>query len=274
MNFNNELQHLKIQLGNYDEAANILLKQGYTPLTSVIGPILTVNSFSLQSMLLLAEKKYYRDLMILSRPFLEAVINIGFHCADETAVVKSKKYAYQKGYRDLFRDIDINGFNIKSTFAEYLSDFEKAMPQNLSDAISDYTTAKGKEINSWTSETTKEKLIIIGQCFGDYVNGLLTFAFFCLYRDMSEIIHNSYYGVRIYIGMQQKDELLFKDSEEAAEYFAQHQEKLSTLVLQQINISICSLINIFSQKFQLEDLKELYEKSNNDLLSYANNLKK
>lgn len=273
MQIQNEIDHLKIQLDNYTEAIKKISKLGFSELTSVIGPILTVNESSLKSIILLAENQMYRDLIILSRPFLEAVLNVGFICADENAVVNSKKYAYQKGYRDLFRDLKVNGFNIKYGFNNYTSEFEKAAPQEMKDALSNFTTSKGKEINSWTPETAKAKLDIIGKSFGYYVNALLSFAFFSIYRDVSEIIHNSYYGVRIFIGMQQKDITAFKNTDEAATYFGDHQRKLATLIIQQINISICSLLNILNQKFQTEELDLLYEKSNNELIEYTSKVK-
>jgi len=272
MNIQLEIDHLKSQTEFCKAGIQSISKIGYSELTSVIGPMLTVNERSLRSIILLAENQNYRDLIILSRPFLEAVINIGFLCADENAVINSKKYAYQKGYRDLFRGIEINDFKMESHYSKYVSEFEDAAPEEMKEAIADFTTSKGKEVTSWTPETTKIKLEIIGKTYGEYVNGLLSFAFFTIYRDVSEIIHNSYYGVRIFIGMQQKDTTAFKSSDEAAEFFGQHQQRLATLILQQINISICSMINILKQRFNIEDMDLLYEKSNSRLLEYTNEI--
>jgi len=69
--------------------------------------------------------------------------------------------------------------------------------------------------------------------------------------------------------MQQKDISAFKNTEEAAMFFEKHQEKLATLILQQINISICSMINILKQKFNIETLDILYEKSNFKLIEHT-----
>jgi hypothetical protein len=270
-----EIEHLKIQADFFKEAINAISAStiGYLELTSVIGPILTLNETTLRSILLLAENNHYRDLIILSRPFLESVINVGFICAKgERAVLDSKKYAYQKGYRDLFRGIDINSFKIKSGFSDYKEEFEKAAPETMKEALVDFTTNKGKEMMSWTPETTKTKLELIGEKYGEYVNGLLTFAFFSIYRDVSEIIHNSYYGVRIYLGMQQKDMTAFKSTDEATEYFGKHQENFATLILQQINISVSALLNIINQKFKLESTNEIFKKSNDSLVEYANKI--
>lgn len=213
-----EIQHLKKQVDFFEKGLHSISpsKIGHAELTSVIGPMLVVNHTSLKSIILLLENKNYRDVIILSRPFLEAIVNIGFIIAEgDKAVIDSKKYAYQKGYRDLFRRIDINDFKIKSGFSEFKDEFEKVAPQHMIEAIEDFSTKKGKEINSWTPETTKAKVEIIGKKYGTYVNGLLTFAFFTIYRDVSEIIHNSYYGVRIFLGMQQKDMSQFKNAEDA-----------------------------------------------------------
>ena len=117
MNLTTEIEHLKIQSDLFKDFINTISAStiGFSELTSVIGPILTLNETTLRSVILLAENNHHRDLIILSRPFLESVINVGFICAKgENAVLDSKKYAYQKGYRDLFRGIDINSFKIKS----------------------------------------------------------------------------------------------------------------------------------------------------------------
>lgn len=273
MKLTTEIEHLKIQSDLFKEVINAISAStiGFSELTSVIGPILTLNETTLRSVLLLAENNHHRDLIILSRPFLESVINVGFICAKgESAVIDSKKHAYQKGYRDLFRGIDINSFKIKSGFNDYIEEFEKAAPDAMKEALADFTTKKGKEIMSWTPETTKTKLELIGGKYGEYVNGLLTFAFFSIYRDVSEIIHNSYYGVRVYLGMQQKDLTAFKSVEEAAQYFGKHQENLATLILQQINISVNALLNIINQKFKLDSTDEIFKKSNDNLVEYAN----
>lgn len=276
MNLDVEIEHLKVQADLFKDAVHAISAStiGFSELTSVIGPILVLNETTLRSILLLAENNHHRDLIILSRPFLESVINVGFICAEgEKAVVASKKYAYQKGYRDLFRGIDINDFKIKSGLSEFVSEFEKAAPKEMKDALSDFTTKKGREIMEWTPENAKTKLELIGKTYGTYVNGLLSFAFFSIYRDVSEIIHNSYYGARIYLGMQQKDMTSFINSTEAAEYFGEHQKRLATFILQQVNISVNALLNILYQKFGLDTTNAIFEKSNKNLIEYANSFK-
>lgn len=275
MNLEIEIEHLKKQVDLFEKGLHSISpsKIGHAELTTVIGPMLVVNHTSLKSILLLLKKNHYRDVIMLSRPFLEAVVNIGFIMAKgDEAVVDSKKYAYQKGYRDLFRGIEINNLKIKSGFTEFKDEFEKAAPPEMKEALEDFTTKKGREINSWTPETTKAKLETIGEKYGEYVNGLLTFAFFTIYRDVSEILHNSYYGVRIFLGMQQKDVSQFKDSDEAAQYFGKHQEKLATLIVQQINISINALLNILSQEFKGDSLK-IFEDSNQTMIKYTDEVK-
>ncbi|MEQ9098280.1 MAG: DUF5677 domain-containing protein [Imperialibacter sp.] len=276
MGIKKEIEHLNKQISFYDRAIRAIspTKIAYSELTSVIGPILTLNKASLESILLLVENKHYRDMIILSRPFLEAVINVGFICAEgDAAVLSSKKYAYQKGYRDLFHGIDINGFKVEKALADNLDEIEKAAPNHMKEALADFTTKSGKEINSWTPETTKLKLEKIGKTYGLYVNGLLTFAFYSIYRDVSEIIHNSYYGARIYLGMQQKDMSAFNSSEDAAKFFSEHQERLATLFLQQTNISINALLNILNQKFPVDSTKEIFSESNDALVAYADTVK-
>lgn len=66
----------------------------------------------------------------------------------------------------------------------------------------------------WSINTHK-----LGKKYGVGVNGFLSFAFYNIYRDVSEVIHGSYYGMRIFIGMQNKDITAFKSAEEATQYF-------------------------------------------------------
>ena len=184
-----------------------------------------------------------------------------------------KKYAFQKGYRDLFKRLKIDALNIEIGLTNDHKEFiDKHRPQYLVEALEDFTNKKGKEITSWTNETTKEKIEIISKKYGAWANGLLTFAFFNTYRDVSEIIHGSYYGVRIFTGMQNKDISNFKTSDEAAKYFTDHQFKLGTLILQQISISIVALIEIINQEFNtLTAVNSIKEKSYNTLIEYADN---
>jgi hypothetical protein len=273
MNLELEIGHLQIQRDFYNEAIHLLAQTGYSELTSVIGPIITANETSLRSILLLAEHEHFRDVIILSRPFLECILNVGFICAKgNSAVIDSKKYAYQKGYRDLFREIEVNGFTYQSPYVAHKSEFEKSAPDLMKQSLNDFSK-NGREISNWTSETAKQKLELIGKKYGEQVNGFLAFAFFAIYRDISEIIHNSYYGIRIYIGMQQKDTSAFESSDEAAAYFGQHQKKLAALILQQINCSICALLNILSQDFKTKSLEDLYRRSNEQILEYADSRK-
>lgn len=273
MNFQLEIKYLDKQIALYEEIIYAIApdKIGYSELTSVIGPILKLNLDTAKSIKLLADNNHLRDLIILSRPFIECAINIGFICTKGgEAIIKSKKYAYQKGYRDLFREIKINDFEIKSVLAGHKELVDQHRPENLIDALDDYTTPKGKEVTSWTEETTKRKLEILAARYGVGVTGYLSFAFHTIYRDVSEIIHGSYYGVRIFLGMQNKDITSFKSADEAAKYFTEYQFKLATLILQQISITIVSIIEILEQEFKsIDKLKEIKQKSKNILSSYT-----
>lgn len=277
MNYKSEIDYLNKQLECFENIIDAIApnKIGYTELTSVIGPILKFNLDTGRSIKLLAENNYLRDLIILSRPFVESIINVGFICAKgEEAVLKSKKYAYQKGYRDLFREIKSNDFEIKNDLSDHRQFIDAHRPQHLVEALAEYTRSNGKEVNSWTEETAKQKLDIIGKKYGLGVNGFLTFAFFNIYRDVSEIIHGSYYGIRIMTGMQNKDISAFKSSQEAAEYFTDHQFKLGTLILQQISISIVAIIDILNQEFNYETVKAIKEKSGMILKEYGDEASK
>lgn len=275
MDYQKEITHLDKQLTFLNEVILAIApdKIGFLELTSVIGPILKLNLDTGKSIKLLAENNHLRDLIILSRPFIESIINVGFICAKgDEAIIKSKKYAYQKGYRDLFREIKLNDFEIKNDLTSHKEFIDQHRPQNLVEALEEYTTKKGNEKTSWTDETAKQKVEEISKQYGVWVNGLLTFAFFNIYRDVSEIIHGSYYGVLIMTGMQNKDITAFKTSDEAAKYFTDHQFKLGTLIVQQVSISIVAIIEILNQVFvKSPTVTAIKDKSYSTLIEYADN---
>jgi hypothetical protein len=185
MDYQKEIIHLNKQLTFLNEVILAIApdKIGFLELTSVIGPILKLNLDTGKSIKLLAENNHLRDLIILSRPFIESIINVGFICAKgDEAIIKSKKYAYQKGYRDLFRELKLNDFEIKNGLSSHKEFIDQHRPQNLVDALEEYTTKKGNEKTSWTVETAKQKVEEISKQYGVWVNGLLTFAFFNIYR--------------------------------------------------------------------------------------------
>ena len=273
MNYKNEIVHLDKQLGFLEETILALApdKIGFLELTSVIGPMLKLNLDTGRTIKLLADNNHLRDLIILSRPFVESVINVGFICAKgDEAIISSKKYAFQKGYRDLFRELNVHEIGIKSGLTSHKEEIDLHRPPQLIDALQQYTSSKGNEINSWTGETAKQKVETICKKFGLLVNGLLTFAFFNTYRDVSEIIHGSYYGVLIMTGMQNRDITSFKTAEEAAAYFTDHQFKLATLSIQQVCISIVSIIDILHQEFNdVTPIKAIRDNSYNAMIEYA-----
>lgn len=278
MDYKKELEHFGKQLNFFDEAINKLSPREteWTELVSVIGPMLKFNHDTGLSIKLLAENDLLRDLIILSRPFVENIINVGFICAKgEEAIIKSKKYAYQKGYRDLFRELKVGEIEIKVGLNQHKDIIDNSRPQQLIEALEEYTTARGKEKSSWTEETAKEKVEIVSNKYGIMVNGFLTFAFFNIYRDVSEIIHGSYYGVRIMTGLQSKDMTSFKSADEAGKYFTEHQFQLATLILQQVSVSIVSVLEILSQEFKSsKSIKEIRDKSYDALNEHAANATK
>ncbi|MCD9856763.1 hypothetical protein LUD75_18715 [Epilithonimonas sp. JDS] len=68
--------------------------------------------------------------------------------------------------------------------------------------------------------------------------------------------------------MQEKDITSFKNSDEAADYFGEHQKKLATFILQQINIFANALLNTLNQKFKLDTTNDIFEKTNGKLVEY------
>ncbi len=236
---------------NFDDVVKSI--KGSNDLIKIVGPLLLFTKESLNSIKILYKQNYLKDCFVLSRHYIETIINIGFICATkETSIKKSYSYSIQRSFRDKNRELKINSKQHKLIYGN--EKFLKELAQNeiIKQSLKEYTTNRGKEITQWTKETIKEKIEIIDKKYDDYVSDLLTFAFFSIYKDSSEVIHGSYYGFLLFSGLEDKSINSFNTADEFIQHITKHQIESMKLLFLILSISIVSIIIILQKEFNLE----------------------
>lgn len=138
-----------------------------------------------------------RDCYSICRSIVELAINICYICAKgEEAVNRAQRHAMQKSYRDLNRKSNIGDRNISFQFGN-MDEIE--MPQELQDAIDEFTSQRGRE-KGWTDLSVDDRCKAVGSVFGDDVLTPLHLARFAIYRHSSEILHGTFFSVMFFAG--------------------------------------------------------------------------
>ena len=107
-------------------------------------------------------------------------------------------HARQRSFRDLDRESRI-GEQIIRVFREPQPTGDEAPPE-ITEALRQFTS-KGKERQEWTTESTPGRVLSIGRAFGEEAVTSLHFPYFALYGDSSQIVHGSFYGAILPMGM-------------------------------------------------------------------------
>ncbi|MDR3611890.1 MAG: DUF5677 domain-containing protein [Ignavibacteriaceae bacterium] len=237
------------------------------PLLIIVMPLIIFVNHTLRSISILYKNNCTKDCLVLSRHFIETVINIGFICATkEKSLKKNITYSIQRRFRDKKRELKINSklmslIHGDESFLKKLGEVDI-----MKNALNEYTNNHGKEINQWTKETIKEKIEVIDKKYGNYVGDILTFAFFDIYRDSSEVIHGSYYGFLVVTGLVERPHNSFKTAEELRNFLTKNETGSMKLIFVLLSMSIVALMIILNEELNLEfDI----EKCKNLLLDYA-----
>lgn len=181
------------------EQARISVRQERGERWSVLSPLLFAVCETSGSVLSLAHTGKVRDCYILARTCFETIINICFICAKgEEAVKRAKNHALQKAYRDLNREVDINGQKLTLNWS---GDVKPESNPELQAALSEFTSKKGREITSWTPETIQEQIKTINARYGERVSMDLQFALLAIYRHASDIAHGTFFGALFALGL-------------------------------------------------------------------------
>jgi hypothetical protein len=142
-------------------------------------------------------KYFYSDAVILSRAFIEKIINFCYLLVcDKNEFDSFFKHTVQKSYRKLDRSISIGDLNLKMKFCGNI-DLENS--PLLKESLEEYTSKSGKEKTHWTSVSLENRIKLLS----DRTN--LNIGFFMMntliiYEDASESLHGTLYGCSYYTG--------------------------------------------------------------------------
>lgn len=133
-----------------------------------------------------------RDAYGIARSSSELAVNVCFIVATgaETAR-RAERHALQKSFRDLDRSGSIGGFEfaIKRTEMPKIEEVP-----GLSEAISEFSDRKGREVRDWTPLSLSERIKAV-QIPYERCALALTGAVLSIYRHSSELLHGTYFGV-------------------------------------------------------------------------------
>lgn len=146
---------------------------------------------TVRSIQLLARFGKSRDCLILARCVLETSVNTALAVSDAKFASAMKAHHAQKEFRDLQRNIDFMDMHFQTGPHRLDPDL---VPE-VASAVHKFTGRKGREITSWTPETLEARIAFLVAKYGRGIAGNLEVALFAIYRDASEILHGTSFGV-------------------------------------------------------------------------------
>lgn len=195
----------------------------------------------------LAQHGKTRDCFVLSRTVFETLVNICFILAKgESAAVRARRHALQKSHRDLARESVINrrGINLK-----YEGEFNLTLDTQA--ALDEFTSKKGREITSWTPETTAEQIAAIDSQFGSPVGSIFHLTLLAIYRHSSEIAHGTYFGALFSLGMTSP-----AGPPETPEKLQRRQRENLCMIMQLLGMTLSATIECLAIALPLQEIIE------------------
>jgi hypothetical protein len=238
------------------QAYAILLRQKID-YYDVLAPLLYSINDSCDSIMFLANKGKVRDCYILSRTIFETVVNFCFICTmgRETAE-KAKRYVLQKSYRDLHRETETGKLKF---LVKWQGEVNSSLVPGLDDAIKEFTSKKGREINEWTPENIQQKINVVEDKFGEKISGNLLFGLVAIYRHASEITHGSLFGALFSVGLTSPSERP-KNPQNLAIIMGENIEMLLLMLFGALDSVLLVMATYLPLQEQIDNSKELFRK--------------
>jgi hypothetical protein len=213
----------------------------------VLVPLMYSVQDSCDSLSFLVQQGKVRDSFVIARTIFETIVNFCFILAGgDTVAGKAKRHAMQKSYRDLKRELDIGGQKLK---LEWNGELDLSKNLDLQAAIDEYTSRKGREITSWTPETTVQQLEAVKNRYGGKAIAGLQFTLIAIYRHASEIAHGTLFGALFSPGLTMP-----QGPPNSPEAIAHHQRQNISMILLTLGLSISSMLHILSKEIELSTL--------------------
>lgn len=150
------------------------------------------------SYMLLLENSKIRDCFPLARCILETTVNACFIAATgQVTEDQAIKHAVQKAHREKSRQFKFRHSPLKVGWP-----YGPIVPTDpmAAAALAEYTSKKGREITSWTSDALEERIERIETWLGKQTGDRLRFSLFSIYRFSSEVAHGTLYSILQFMG--------------------------------------------------------------------------
>ena len=161
-------------------------------------PVLMAASYTCLAMSLLTPHPLLNECFMLSRAFLERVINCCYlMVCDEDELRRFQLHTVQKAYRKLDREVTAGEESFRLRFSGEID--KKSIPQ-LQEALDTFTSRSGREITHWSSTTLSDRIRVIGERSKVNIKVFLI-ATLAIYEDASEALHGTFYGSTFQLGV-------------------------------------------------------------------------
>lgn len=204
---------------------------------------------------LLALNNYLGESYMLARALLEKLINYMYLLVcEEDEYKKYLNYTKQRGYRVLNRSFIAGKQKVELKWASSvnLDDYPE-----LKEAVSQFTSSKGKAVTRWTSLSLADRLNVIGEKATINITGLM-YSMLGIYDDASEALHGSLYGATFNYGFFRG-----KIPSNTKEFAETYRNQLLTLFFA-LGTSIASLLEVISGVYPTDKVKEFAQQSGNN----------
>jgi hypothetical protein len=201
-----------------------------------------------------------RDCYCIARTVLETCVNASYILAKgPLAAERAIRHCRQKAFKDMDRESKIGATIIKAWFSGK-PDFT-TVPQLEAD-IAEFSSKHGREKN-WIDDSIDDRIVVIGEEFGNSVLTRLHFARFMIYRHSSEILHGSVFGAGYFLGLTTPG--LAEGVQGATENIgSQHM-----MVLFAVALSLQAVIECFHLRYGFEKLQEENERLSHSMRSIS-----
>lgn len=219
--------------------------------------------FETSRSILLLCRENVRDSYALSRILLDSTLNLAHYAIDEDLVEKAIRYSHQKSFRDLFREIDLEDFQIKTNLKNVNN---IPLPKKLMEAYDEFTSSKGHELRHWSEESKKsafKKIEIISLEIDEGIGQVLNLCLFSIYRHASEIIHGSLFGTFYGMGLTLPGTEMVRNKEQ----YQNHVNNMNSYLMSILNLLLESALRIVNSCYQIEDILKESRELNNHLSS-------
>ena len=222
------------------------LSESKTETAPIIAQYVHAVGLSCKSFEILVQHNCVRDGWVACRTAYLTILNACYTCSiGPEAANKAFRHAMQRAYRDLDQQVKLA--NTKAVL-RYEGDISLEKHPDVLKANQEYTTKKGREIKSWTTDGPESQLKAVEEKYGAETVAPLLLTHLAHYRHASESAHGTIFGYLWFCGQTVPNERPM-----TAKDVGDHFRSLALVAGSSIIESVHCLIKLVSQEFNLGD---------------------